>query len=552
METRTICTTGNWSIRFVGFGSRKCGDFPDAQKWGVEDIKMATASNSRVLRIIPLILIVVLFCPFVHGKVIQVDDDGPADFDNIQAGIDAGIDGDTVMVVPGEYIITEPITFRGKAITVKSEAGLHETTIRMGTPADTNRGSVVVFENGETIASVLEGFTITGGIGTWFPSENARGGGGIFFDASSGTIANCTIVQNRADAGGGVISSANSLVTVSNCTIADNSVTIVGGGIVCWQNSTVTMTDCIVVGNSVTGTTPAIDGWGGGLYCGPSCSLTAVNCNIVENSAGVGGAGAMCDQNSLVTLKDCIIMKNSAEIIGGGIECTGSVTLTNCVIARNSSLRWAGGLSCEELSSSVIVNNCSFWANSATEEGGGVGCFNGASATVTNSIFLGNTAAKGNEIFLEESPTRFSVAYSNVAGGHAGIHVQGDSTLDWGVGNIDADPLFEDPNNDDFHLKSQAGRWDPNSLSWIQDELTSPCIDAGDPMSPINLESFPNGGFVNMGAYGGTSKASKAYFGEPVCETIIAGDINGDGEVNRTDLEIMALHWTDDEPLPLP
>lgn len=48
-------------------------------------------------------------------------------------------------------------------------------------------------------------------------------------------------------------------------------------------------------------------------------------------------------------------------------------------------------------------------------------------------------------------------------------------------------------------------------------------------MSPIGWESFPNGGFVNMGAYGGTPKASKSYFGGPICETIVAGDINGDG-----------------------
>ena len=71
-------------------------------------------------------------------------------------------------------------------------------------------------------------------------------------------------------------------------------------------------------------------------------------------------------------------------------------------------------------------------------------------------------------------------------------------------------------------------------------------------MEPIGWEPFPNGGFVNMGAYGGTLEASKTYFGGPICETIVAGDINGDGQVNRADLEIMALHWTDDVPLPLP
>ena len=42
-------------------------------------------------------------------------------------------------------------------------------------------------------------------------------------------------------------------------------------------------------------------------------------------------------------------------------------------------------------------------------------------------------------------------------------------------------------------------------------------------MSPIGLEPFPNGGFVNMGAYGGTPEASKSYFGGPGCETIVAG-----------------------------
>jgi len=97
--------------------------------------------------------------------------------------------------------------------------------------------------------------------------------------------------------------------------------------------------------------------------------------------------------------------------------------------------------------------------------------------------------------------------------------------------NISVNPFFvqhgyweenetpEDPNDDfwvdgDYHLKSQYGRGDPNSGSWVIDDVTSPCIDAGGPNSPVGDESFPNGDRINMGAYGGTIEASKSYIDE--------------------------------------
>ncbi len=440
---------------------------------------MSLMTNRTTYLTMSVILPVVL-CMAALGKTIYVGDDGQTDFASIQAGIDAAVDGDTVLVAPGEYVITEPVTFRGKAITVKSEGGPDETTIRMGTPADNNRGSVVVFENGETTASILEGFTITGGISSWVSSANAYAGGGIYFNASSGSLINCAVVKNRADngGGGGVSAAYGSSPILTNCSLTGNSAILAGGGVLCYINSSMTMTDCIISGNSSLSL-------GGGVYGGSNSSITMTNCTIISNTAQDGGAGIGCSSSS--------------------------ATLTNCVIAQNTGARWGGGLGIEYEGSSTNINNCTIWGNSAGE-GGGVGCFNGASATVTNSIFWSNTAGRGNEIFLEQAPTEFSVAYSNVAGGQAGVYIQGASTLDWGADNIDADPCFADPNNDDFHLKSQAGRWDPNSQTWVQDDVTSPCIDAGDPNSSVGDEPEPNGGIINMGAFGGAPEASKSNY----------------------------------------
>jgi len=62
----------------------------------------------------------------------------------------------------------------------------------------------------------------------------------------------------------------------------------------------------------------------------------------------------------------------------------------------------------------------------------------------------------------------------------------------------------------DYHLKSRAGRWDSASKSWVKDNVTSPCIDGGDPNTSVGDEPSPNGGRINMGAYGGTAEAGKS------------------------------------------
>lgn len=118
------------------------------------------------------------------------------------------------------------------------------------------------------------------------------------------------------------------------------------------------------------------------------------------------------------------------------------------------------------------------------------------------------------------------------------------SALAYGLG----DPIFANPNSNDFHLRSEDGRFfaapaaEPNMFgegidgAWVMDPVTSPCIDAGNSADNPSSERMPNGGRVNMGAYGGTAYASMS-------EYPLAGDINRDGAVNLADLAILSMDW---------
>ena len=80
--------------------------------------------------------------------------------------------------------------------------------------------------------------------------------------------------------------------------------------------------------------------------------------------------------------------------------------------------------------------------------------------------------------------------------------------------------------------------------SGVYDDVTSPCIDAGNPTSDWTEELWPHGGRVNMGAYGGTPTASMS--ADPIGNI---ADLNHDSKVGILDLDLLCNDWLYNETL---
>jgi predicted outer membrane repeat protein len=530
-----------------------------------------------------------------QAETIIVNPNGSADFNNIQDAINYSRDGDTIFVSQGHYY--ENIDFRGKAITVRSidpnDPNVIENTV-IDANGDEIDDIVVSFHMGEGVNSVISGFTITGGhalygagiccwencsptISNCIITENDASdiprskGAGIW--ASNCTISKCIISRNSADYYGGGICSENHVPLIIGCSISGNYARLDGGGVYCSEGDT-TITDCTISSNSA-------GSHGGGIYCESSVP-TVINCNISSNSSGYQGGGIHCYSYGNAIITDCIISGNSANGEGGGINCNGissptisrcniignlagshgggvncyrsDPTISRCTIAGNLSGNNGGGVNCNE-ASSPNINNCTINGNLATDRGGGLYSGTNCSPLITNNIICNSISGCGI-YYIFGTPT---ISYNDVYG-NADVDYDGWA---WpGEGDISVDPCFvdsghwEDPCNTpgdysddiwidgDYHLKSEIGRWDPNSEIWVIDDATSLCIDSGDPNSDWTAELWPHGKRINMGAYGGTSEASMSlsYLGN-------IADLNNDSTVDSADLEIFVVKWLFNEIL---
>jgi hypothetical protein len=340
----------------------------------------------------------------------------PFDATTIQQALDDAADGDTVIVAPGEYVVDTSLDFGPKDVVLRSESGPDVTVIRLSErPLAGELGSVVVFRSGQDRSSRIEGFTITGGIGS--ATGVVRFGGGILCRGSSPTIASCRIIGNVAAIGGGIHCEGGAPL-VQSCSIVENEARAGGG--VSSSDSGLEIVDSSISNNTASRECEpgsCSGGSAGGMSISGESRVELADCRIIGNRADLSAGGLSVGPQAQVLLERSTIHLNVASLSGGGIEIhpgAGS-DLRDCVVSGNRSAFGAG------ISGGGVLDHCTVAGNAV---GGGIA----GSGRISSSIVWGN----GGGSFMALGGSGPEVSYSLI-----------DAEAVWpGEGNINGDPLF--------------------------------------------------------------------------------------------------------------
>ncbi len=374
-----------------------------------------------------------------YGQFV-VDAGGGGTHTSIQTAINDAVDGFDIVVMPGVYF--ERISFSGKAVRVRGSSPLDRTVVDATIVDGAGVGSVVTFDSGEGLGSVLEGLTIRGGLSI------AHGGGIVCVAGSSPSILHNVIASNAStDNGGGLYCADGASPLVQFNVIFGNRSDSRGGGVYCEASSPVLRQN--VIDANLAGCSS-----GGGIYLAAGSDSAVVEANeITRNFARLGGGIAVANAN--VRIERNRLINNYGVPRAGALSFTNAdVTLVSNVIAGNRSPIAAA---IDSAQSSAVVRGNTFVGNWATDD--------------VILLFLGSSQPEltGNIIaFSEAGVSVFAVAGASLVAdyncffGNPGGDTSGTVTL--GANNVFADPGILD-----------AGTWAPPLLI---DATEVPC-DAG-------------------------------------------------------------------------
>ena len=314
---------------------------------------------------------------------------------------------------------------------------------------------------------------------------DCTGGGILCFNspAASISIINSIIRNNIAVMGGG-IEIIGTYPLIDNCEIINNKAEE-GAGIEAWMMSS---SSTAIIKNSTIANNHAINS-AGGIFAGYNSNLEIL-ANVIKHNIAGNGAGIKISSPHAMLAMGNVIVHNTSWTSGGGV------------------------LFCPAMSFGVFKDNTIAY-NHASDNGGGVFITHNCSPTFESDILYFNTTGVNifNQVHLDGTGGAPFVNYCNVQDACEGFSGMGGPYFNCEarfLNSFDADPLFGDPENDDF------------SLTWEHypepDITRSPCIDFGKP----GMTCDPDGTCNDIGA--------SSYFQELYApDTLLADDITGTG-----------------------